>query len=251
MVSSMERFHQKVIDLVEERGLDRQEPVVIRPLGIKEAIGDPAPWRDYPLLDGKEILIEAQYRDERGQAFTSAPAGWQGTLGDILDLDMADDRNRALFTAATNALGRSLNLVDNTVHCHDAATGQCAKTMASEVARRLSPYGKVALVGYQPGFVHALSECLGPERVLVVDLDPDRIGKTAAGVMTLDGRTELNRLAIEGEFGLATGSTLVNDSLDGVVAAFAAQGKTVAFFGTTIALAAHLLDLERLCFEAE
>ena len=251
MTSSMERFRQKVIALAEERELDRNEAVEIRPLGVAEAIGDPAPWRDYPLMEGKEKLIEARYGDGRGQAFTSTPAGWQGTLGDILDLEPTSDRNRALFVAAANALGRRLGQVRSTIHCHDAATGRCARAMAEETARRLSPGGKVALVGYQPGFVHALSERLGPEKLLGVDLDPERIGKVEAGVTILDGRTELSRLAVEGELALATGSTLVNDSLDDTVAAFAVQGKPVVFFGTTIAFAACLLHLERLCFEAE
>lgn len=251
MTSSVETFRRKVLALVEERGEDRNEPVVIRPLGVEEAIGDPAPWRDYPLMEGKEKLVEATYRSGRGQAFTSLPAGWKGTLGAILGLPLDSDRNRALFTATANALGRHLGLVKNTIHCHDAAPGRCAKRMADEVADRLGPEGKVALVGYQPGFVHALSERLGPGRLLVVDLDAERIGKIEAGVLILDGKTELEHLAEETAFALATGSTIVNDSLDETVAAFASRGKRTAFFGTTIALAAELLGLERLCFEAE
>lgn len=251
MPSSMEIFRRKVIDLAQARGEDPETPVVIRPLGVVEAIGDPAPWHDYPLLKGKEKLIEAEFRGGRGQAFTSFPAGWRGTLGEILALDLAGDRNRALFVAAANALGRSLGLVDDTIHCHDAGPGRCAKAMAEEMARRLPPDGQVCLVGYQPGFVHALAERLGPERVLVLDLDPEQIGKTEAGVAILDGKTKLDHAAAVCAFCLATGSTLVNDTLDDTAAAFSARGKPVAFFGTTIAFAAVLLGLERLCFEGE
>ena len=49
------------------------------------------------------------------------------------------------------------------------------------------------------------------------------------------------------DVGLATGSTLVNGSLDNLLARFEAASKPLAFFGNTIAGTAALNNLQRVC----
>lgn len=249
MSPSLQKLQVEFRNLVEKHGLSLDAPLSIRPLGVAEAIGDPAPWRDYPLLKGKEKLIEATFEGQIGQAFTSSPAGWQGALRDVLEFDLERERDRALFVACVNAVGRYLGLADDTIHCKDKGPALCAKKMAEELEKRLPEGGKVGIIGYQPAFVHALSEHLGPDRVLVSDLDPDNIGRKEAGVSIIDGATGLDELADWADLGFATGSTLANSTLDGITEAFRKRGKPIIFFGTTIAVPAVLLGLERLCFE--
>lgn len=249
MAPSLEKLQNLFRHLVEERALPPETPISVRPLGVVEAIGDPAPWRDYPLLKGKEKLIEATFEGSIGQAFTSSPAGWQGTLDDVLHFDLEKERDLALYVACVNAVGRHLGLADDTIHCKDKGPADCAKRMAKELEIRLSKGGKVGIIGYQPAFVHALSDHLGPDRVLVSDLDPDNIGRKEAGVSIIDGATGLDELADWADLGFATGSTLANGTLDSIVDAFETRGKPIIFFGTTIAVPAVLLGLKRLCFE--
>ncbi len=249
MSPSLEKLQIRFRELVEEKELPLEERLTIRPLGVVEAIGDPAPWRDYPLLKGKEKLIEADFRGHIGQAFTSSPAGWQGTLEDVLQFDLERERDRALFVAAINAVGRALGLACDTIHCKDKGPAICAEKMAPELNQRLPEGGRVGIIGYQPAFVHALSDYLGPERVMVADLDPDNIGRKEAGVPIIDGATGLDQIADWADLGFATGSTLANSTLDGIVDAFSTRGKPIIFFGTTIAVPAVLLNLDRLCFE--
>lgn len=249
MTPSLKKLQTLFRHLVEEHALSLETPISVRPLGVVEAIGDPAPWRDYPLLKGKEKLIEATFRGEIGQAFTSSPAGWQGSLGDVLRFDLEKERDLALYVACVNAVGRHLGLAGDTIHCKDKGPADCAKRMAKELAKRLPEGGKVGIIGYQPAFIHALSESFGPDRVMVSDLDPDNIGRREAGVPIIDGATGLDELADWADLGFATGSTLANGTLDGIVEAFETRGKPIIFFGTTIAVPAVLLGLERLCFE--
>lgn len=249
MSPSLEKLKEQFRSLVDRHGLSHESPISIRPLGVAEAIGDPAPWRDYPLLKGKEKLIEADFGGHIGQAFTSSPAGWQGTLADVLRFDLDEERDRALFVACVNAVGRSLGLACDTIHCKDRGPALCAEKMATELEKRLPARGKIGIIGYQPAFVHALSDHFGPDRVMVSDLDPDNIGRKEAGVPIIDGATGLEVIADWADLGFATGSTLANDTLDDIVHAFETRHKPIIFFGTTIAVPAVLLGLERLCFE--
>jgi hypothetical protein len=47
--------------------------------------------------------------------------------------------------------------------------------------------------------------------------------------------------------GLATGSSLVNGTIDDIYDRFGGAGKPLVFFGNTISGAAALLGLDRLC----
>jgi hypothetical protein len=56
------------------------EVVVGSPLSSREAIGE-LDRDDFPLLRGKEVLMQAVYRGSAGQAFTSVSGSFKGTLG--------------------------------------------------------------------------------------------------------------------------------------------------------------------------
>ena len=53
------------------------EVVVSSPLSSREAIGE-LDRDDFPLLRGKEVLMQAAYRGAAGQAFTSASGSLNG-----------------------------------------------------------------------------------------------------------------------------------------------------------------------------
>ena len=56
--------------------------VSCRALKPEEAIGSTV-QQDFPILAGKDIMIQAKYKGAKGQAFTSGPAVYNGTLKDI------------------------------------------------------------------------------------------------------------------------------------------------------------------------
>ena len=81
----------------------------------------------------------------------------------------------------------------------------------------------------------------------MTDLNPDNIGKERAGVLVWDGAADLARLVEWYDVGLATGSSIVNGTIDDIVDRFQAACKRLVFFGNTISGAAALLGLRRMC----
>ena len=246
----MTRLTVAVRDRLECEAPDLLDEIVeIRALNVEQAIGDPAPFTDFALQRGEERLVEAVVRGAKGQAFTSHLSSWSGTVSEMLSLPLSEDRERAIATAGINAIGLHLNWGDKTIHCRDASPKTCGEKMGGRLAEELVNGEKVAIIGYQPAILKGLSESLGPERVLVLDLNPENIGRTVHGVTVLDGEKDLTRAASLADVALATGSSMSNGTIDGILEAFA--GKRTIFFGTTIAIPAELLGLERFCFEAE
>ena len=78
-------------DLLQEHHL-AAETVTITAKGLtaEEAIGKPE-RKDYPILTGREVMLMAQFRSGRGQAFTDAPTQFSGSLQEILDGDVEHD----------------------------------------------------------------------------------------------------------------------------------------------------------------
>lgn len=217
------------------------EVVASSPLAPKEALGEPE-RKDFPLLRGKEVLMQAHYRGYAGQAFTTASGSFQGCLGDVLKWPLKSTFERAVFVATMNAVLRSLGLVEGTIHCKDDGPRECA----SHLGLWLKEQGaeKVGLIGMQPALLEALVKTLGPERVMVSDLP--EAGKMRCGVEVLDG-LESTRIFEECQIILITGSTLVNGTIDGLMENALRHKRRVVFYGTTIAGAAYLLGQERFC----
>jgi uncharacterized protein (DUF4213/DUF364 family) len=63
----------------------------------------------------------------------------------------------------------------------------------------------------------------------------------------MDGEKDLAELVEWCEVGLATGSSVVNGTINEILERFEAAGKPVVFFGNTISGVAALLNLERIC----
>lgn len=232
-----ERFRS----VVEQNDLDKSEiKISARGLSPEEAIGI-TKRQDYPILTGKEVMLQAEYQGSFGQAFTDAPSDFIGTLEEILGLDLEEDsHNRALFIAAMNAVMKKLGLVSHTVHCKSEEPEKCVTEFESYIRGK---YGspKIALVGYQPSMLEALSEEF---RVRVLDLNPENVGKTRYGVKVEDGVKDYTDVVLEwADVVLCTGSTLCN----GTMVNYIDIGKDVLFFGITAAGAAELLGLKSMC----
>ena len=102
---------------------------------------------------------------------------------------------------------------------------------------------KIGLIGYQPAMLERLAENF---EVRVVDLDEKNIGADRYGVQVEDGRdfSVTEKICDWADLILCTGSTICN----GTIVNFLKYKGKILFFGTTLAGAAPLMGLPRLCF---
>lgn len=227
------------------RGIDRRQRIVVCSLSPEKAIGERAS-AEFAIKKGKERVIEASFAGALGQAFTDQPSEWAGTLDDALELNLRSVRNRAVFVAVLNSALRAMGCVTGTRHCLDEDPAQCGPEVATAFRRRFGN-SRVGLIGFQPAILRALAEQFGADSVRVVDLDSDNIGSSKSGVDVWDGAVDLPRLVGWCEVGLATGSSLVNGSIDEIQHLFKIAGKPLVFYGNTISGAVFLLGLEHIC----
>jgi hypothetical protein len=227
----------RALDLWREEGLlEEKIHIRARALTTREAIGNPE-HRDFPIQKGKEKLMQADFRDAGGQAFTDRYGDYEGTLKQVLDLPMENNHQRAVFVASLNAVLRHLGLIEGTLHCRDEEPVQCGKALIPYLKDSYSG-ARIAQVGFQPRMVENLSTT-HPLRVL--DMDPDNIGKVKFGV-TIESADHTEDAINWADLLLVTGTTLVNGTILPILG-----DKPVIFYGTTIAGAAHLMGWERFC----
>ena len=221
--------------------LSEEVTIHAKSLTAEEAIGHPDRW-DYPIITGKDVMIDAEYHGYHGQAFTDAPADFHGTLKDILEMPFATDNHaRGLLIASINAIMGSMGLCSKTVHCKDGGPAICGKEMARYL---FAEYGdiKVLQVGFQPAICINLSETFTNFRVL--DLNKDNIGQQKGKAIVEDGVKDMKDAIAWADLILCTGSTLCN----GTIVDYLDTGKETLYFGTSLAGTAILLGLKRLCF---
>lgn len=230
---------ERFIEIVKDNNLmDTTVKVTGRPLTSKEAIGEPEK-KDFPILKGKEKLLEADFKGVKGQAFTDMPGNYSGTIKDIIEMPLDTNFNTAIYIAALNAVCRYLKLTDNTIHCKDNGPEKCALELSSYLKEKFGN-PKVALIGYQPSMLDRLSKSF---KVRVVDLDKDNINTVKYGVMVEDGMEDTEELLKWCDVIVATGSTIANNT----ITSFFVDDKPTIFFGTTLAGTAALMGLERFC----
>jgi uncharacterized protein (DUF4213/DUF364 family) len=227
---------QKIIDEHELRN-ERVRVTVKSPF---EAIGTPK-REDFPLVKGKERIVEASLRNSSGQAFTDAYASFDGTLREILDLELINNESRAIFVATMNAVMKHLGMIEGTTHCKDEEPERCSGELANYISRNFGK-PKITVIGYQPSIVETLSKRFV---IQVTDLNAENVGKNRSGLKILDGDTEMEQAVQWCDLVLATGSTVVNGTMERILKA--AKGKPLIFYGITIAGPAKLLGLNRFC----
>lgn len=238
------RLRQGFSEIIEGHGLENEPvSVVCRALTPEEAIGN-TKRRDFPILTGKDVMLQAEYRGTKGQAFTDAPAAFSGSLGELLRLDIARDaHSRSIFIAALNAVAAHLGLCQGTVHCREDGPEQCAGDMLSYLRRHYPHKRNIALIGYQPSLLEMLA---GSEYgVRALDLNPANIGQTRYGVLVEDGSlAKGDVISNYADLILCTGSTLCN----GTIVDYMGLDVETLFFGITLAGSADILGLKRVCF---
>ncbi len=232
-------LQEQMKKVVRENNLD-EDSILIKTASLtpEEAIGITS-RKDFPLLNGKEILVEANYKGSIGQAYTDVPTALNGSIKDILDLDLSHNRNKVLFIAAINAILKHLNLIDNTIHCKDDEPEKCGKDIERDIKNK---YGnvKIGVVGFQPAIIDNLRRGFP---LMVLDLDSNNIGKEKYGILIEDGKENVDEVLNWADILMVTGSTITNGS----IVNFLDIKKPVLFYGTTIAGAAYLKGLNRIC----
>ena len=222
--------------------------VAIGTLSTEQAIGSPS-RQDYALLEGKEVMIEAEFQGSYGQAFTDQPHNFAGLLADVLRLRLDTNDKRAIFVATLNAVMSHLGLVTGVRHCRDEEPEKCGSQIAQYILTN-SGKVKVGLVGLQPTILEKLINNFGADNIRCTDLNPKNVGSKKFGVEIWDGRTETEGLIKWCEFLLVTSSTIINNTFEDTRVEAAAKGKHLILFGVTGAGVSALLGLERVCFQA-
>lgn len=234
-----EQLRNYFLELIRERSLEEETVrVQARPLSAEEVIGTPEDG-DYPLLKGKERMMEAQFRSARGQAYADLFGNYHGSLKEVAGLEPADNFRRAVFVSALNAVMRYFDLVRGTVHCRDGEPGECGLALGEYISGEFGRPERAALVGLQPRLLESLSSLC---RVRAVDLDPENIGQTRSGVL-IEPPEDVGELIEWADLLLVTGTTVVN----GTIELFLGLDKPVVFYGVTIAGPARILNLHRFC----
>lgn len=237
----LERF----LTLIKKHNLLKENiKVKMSPLKPSEVIGYPK-RDDYPLLQGKEVMIEADFKGYKGQAFTDEPFDFEGKLYQIVNLKFQNNRERAILIATLNAVLRYLGNINDTVHCKNEEPEECAKLLTEKIFNEFGNV-KITLVGLQPSFAHELIKKFGISKINILDLNPQNIGKNFEGVVVQDSKINGINLIKNSDLTIATGSTIVNDTIDTIIE----NSNNIIFYGVTISGASKLLNLKRLCLKA-
>ncbi|AFA47286.1 Rossmann-like domain-containing protein [Acetobacterium woodii] len=225
--------------IVQEKALlDEQVVVKGKTLAVEDAIGKPK-RQDFPLIKGKEKLMQATFKGVCGQAYSDMSGSFSGSLAEIIDKPLETHFDMAVFIATLNAVLRYLGLAEKTIHCKDEEPEFCAEKLIAFIREN---YGnpKIALIGFQPSFLERLALHFS---VRVLDMDKDRIDTIKFGVRIEDGEKDMADVLDWCDLIFATGSTVAN----GTITNFTNRDKPIIFYGTTIAGAASLLGFERYC----
>lgn len=223
--------------VVQETGLlEHNVSISARSLTPVEAIGDPQ-RRDFPLIKGREVMLEATLDGTVGQAFTDMPTTFEGTLSEVSKLPLADNAERGVFIAALNALLRSMGWVEKTIHCKNEEPEECARNLPQYV-KQWTDEPRIAFIGLQPAMVDHLSRYYP---IRVTDMDEDNIGTERYGIQieTVDKTAEIIDWS---NIVLATGSTVINNTYRSLL-----RDKPVIFYGVSVTGVACLTNCGHYC----
>lgn len=236
MYNIYDEIRTRALKVINADLLDKNITVKARALSTEEAIGNPEA-DDFPLMKGKERLMQAEIDGSCGQAFTDQYGNFEGKLKDILLSELTNNFRMAIFIASINAALRHMGLIKGTIHCRDKEPEECAGELVKKIKES---YGaqRILQIGFQPRFVEALS---GITELRVIDLDKDNIG-TKKFNTTIEGPEKTDEAIKWADLLLVTGTTIANGTIEQFL-----DKKPVLFYGTTIAGAAHLMGWDRFC----
>ena len=236
MGNLLNKFIKEMGKLIPKHSLGNEMvSVYARPLTPEEAIGSPA-HNDYPLLKGKERMMQAVFQDVKGQAYSDHTGNFSGSLSQVINLPMDSNFHRALLIATTNAVLRKMGVIKKSCHCKDDDPVRCASYL-KDTLLRFSPK-RIGMIGHQPRLLEEIS--LNFE-VRICDRNPENIGTFKSGLIIEDSSVyeDIKKWA---DLILATGTTLVNDTIDNFTG-----DVPIIFYGITISGAAKVLNLNHFC----
>ena len=251
----MEKLNQSVLDKVkskfeeivkEKNLLHNNVSVLVKTLTPEEAIGQPG-RRDFPIMEGKERVIEAEFSGAKAHVFTDSPGEFIGNIEGIMKLNLDNNKARAIFIATLNAVLKKIGLIKNTIHCKDEEPEKCAKEIAEYV---LTKWGKIriGLIGLNPAIAESLVSVFGKKNIKITDRNKKNIGLNKFGVDIWDGNKDTERLIRESGAVILTGTTMVNGSFDGIFSCIKQYKKNYLIYGVTAAGICCLFELDRSCF---
>jgi uncharacterized protein (DUF4213/DUF364 family) len=239
---SRERFKKIVL---ENDLLDSNVTILVKTLSPEEAIGQPG-RRDFPIVAGKERVIEAEFKSAKAHSFTDTPREFIGKLRDILALPILTNGGRAIYIATMNAVLKHLARIQTTLHCRDNEPELCARDIAVHIKEKCGAQ-KIGLVGLNPAILESLSNSFGADHVKITDLNKQNIGATKYGVEVWDGSTMAEKLVEHSDLVLITGTTFVNGTFDRIWKTIQRYRKKYLIYGVTAAGMCELMGLNRIC----
>lgn len=223
--------------IVRNNSLEGEVVIKAAVLSPEEAIGNPED-RDYPLIVGKERMMQAEFRGSLGQAFTDMFGNFSGRLSEIATMELKDNFRRAIFISSLNAVMRYLGLATKTIHCRNDEPRVCGQELVKYIEEKYG-HPKIAMVGLQPRIVEALSKGF---ELRVTDMDQANISTEKFGCTIYSPRMAEEHLEWC-DVALVTGTTIVNNTIDQFVIS-----KPVVYYGVTISGTAKLLGLNHFCY---
>ncbi|MFC2060966.1 Rossmann-like domain-containing protein [Elusimicrobiota bacterium] len=237
----------KLEEIVKEKELlTNNISVLVKTLTPEEAIGQPG-RRDFPIIEGKERVIEAEFMGARSHVFTDSPGEFIGNIEEVIRMDLDSNKNRAIFIGTLNAVLKKLGYIKDTIHCRNEEPEKCAKEIGEHV---LEKWGKVrvGLIGLNPAIAESLVSAFGNENIKVTDRNRKNIGQNKFGIQIWDGNKDTEKLIKESEVIILTGTTIVNGSFDSIFSLIKRFEKEYLIYGVTATGICNLLGLERICF---
>lgn len=232
----LNKFIKEMRKLISKHALGNEMvSVFARPLTPEEAIGSPA-HDDYPLLKGKERIMQAVFQNVKGHAYSDHTGNFSGSLSQVFNLPMDSNFHRALLIATANAALRKMGLIKKSCHCKDDDPVTCA-TYLKDTLLTFSPK-RIGMIGHQP---RLLEEVFRNFEFRICDRDPEKIDTIKSGVKVEDSGA-YKEIVKWADLILATGTTLVNDTIDNFTGYV-----PIIFYGITISGAAKLLNLNHFC----
>ncbi len=242
----LEKSKIKLSEIIKEKKLENIDvSVTVKQLTAQEAIGEPG-RRDFPIIEGRERVIEAKFLDAKGHAFTDSPGEFIGELKQILDFPLTTNKDRAIYIATLNAVLRHLDLCEKTVHCKDDEPEKCAKEISSYIYETWGN-NNVGLIGLNPAIAESLVQLFGPHNVKITDLNMNNVNCIKWGVSIWDGKKMTELLIKQSNVVLLTGTTLVNGTFDYIMSCVNKYGKKYLIYGVTAGGICQLMGLSRIC----
>ena len=221
--------------LLDERGI-QDKAVNVKAAGLEGA----NKRTDFPVLNGAEIVMTAEYEGAKGECSTSFPSHFSGTLLQVSELDIENNpHERSIFIAAMNAVMNFYELADHCVSCPESDKEKCARYIADNY-KKINEDVKVLLVGYQPFMV---KEFIKHFSVRILDLDQDNIGEARFSVVVEHGKDSFPDAVKWADVILCPGSSLSN----GTIVDYINLPRDVTYYGATISGFARLAGLNRIC----